>query len=103
MEEADYGVYFSRKLYNTFFFVSDYVFSHGLTEPTEEADVMKAHEKLLGSLAPIANDLSEVSFGFAAALFKKYIGDELTMTVVAKIADAPNIADLHLPFYVEIS
>jgi hypothetical protein len=83
--------------------VSDYVFSHGLTAPTEEADVTKAHQKLLGSLAPIANELSEVSFRLAAALFRKYIADEITMTVVAKIADASNISDLYLPFYVEIA
>jgi hypothetical protein len=66
-----------------------------------EIDVNTAHQKLLGDVALIANDLSELTFGFAKAALLKYIGDELTMTVVAKIADAPNIDDLRLPFYVE--
>ena len=31
----------------------------------EESDVNVAQQKLLGSLAPVANDLSEFTFGFA--------------------------------------
>jgi hypothetical protein len=100
-EEADWSIYFNRALLNTFFFVSDYVLVHGIANILNEADVNAAHHKLLGDLAPIANDLSEFTFGFAKAIFLKYIGDELTMTVVAKIGDAPNIDDLRLPFYVE--
>ena len=39
-----------------------------------------AHEKLLGDLAPVANDLSEFTFGFAKAIFQKYINrDELVI------------------------
>jgi hypothetical protein len=39
---------------------------------------------------------------FAKVIFQKYIGgEELVLTVVAKIANAPDINDLHLPFYVE--
>lgn len=63
MEELDWGVYFSRKLLNVFFFVSDYVFAHGVSSAIAEASVAEAHEKLLMSLGPIANDLSEVAYG----------------------------------------
>src|SRR6266849_3128476 len=96
-EDADWSIYFNRALLNTFFFVSDYVLVHGMANILKESDVNTAHQKLLGDLAPIANDLSELTFGFAKAIFLKYIGDELTMTLVAKIADAPNIDDLRLP------
>jgi hypothetical protein len=41
------------------------------------------------------------TFGFAAAIFRKHFGGELTATIVAKIADAPNIDDVRLPFFVE--
>jgi len=68
---------------------------------SSESDVNIAHQKLLGDLAPIANDLSEFTLGFAKAIFQKYIGEELTFTVVTKITYAPNINDLRLPFYVE--
>jgi hypothetical protein len=58
------------------------------------------HRKLLGDIAPIANDLSTFTFGFAEAIFIKYFGD-LTAALVAEIKDAPNIEDLRLPWFVE--
>ena len=101
-EEADWSVFVNRALLNTFFFVSDYVMVHAVTQALNETDVNLAHEKLLGELAPIANNLSEFTFGFAKAIFQKYIGsEELVMTVVAKFTDAPDIDNLRLPFYVE--
>jgi hypothetical protein len=82
--------------------VSDYVLVHGIAGTLNETDVNFAHQKLLGDLAPTANDLSEFTFGFAKAIFQKYINrDELVMNLVAKIADAPNIDDVLLPHYVE--
>ena len=65
-----------------------------------ETDVNEAHRKLLGDIAPIANDLSTFAFGFAEAIFIKYFGD-LTAALVAEIKDAPNIEDLRLPWFVE--
>ena len=94
-EDVDWSVFFNRALLNTFFFVSDYVLVHGIADILKESDVNVAHEKLLRDLAPIANDLSEFTFGFAKAIFQKYIGrEELVLTVVAKIADAPDIWSL---------
>jgi hypothetical protein len=101
-EEIDWSVFFNQALLNTFFFVSDYVFIHAITNALKETDVNVAHQKLLGDLAPTANDLSEFTFGFAKAIFQRYINrDELVMNVVAKIGDAPNIDDARLPHYVE--
>lgn len=64
-------------------------------------DINEAHKKLLGELAPVSNELSELTFGFAAAMFKKYLGPEMTLTVVAKLADAPNIDHVLIPYFVE--
>jgi hypothetical protein len=101
-EELDWSVLFNKALLNTFFFVSDYVLVHAMTETFKETDVNVAHEKLLRDLAPIAHDLSEFSFGFAKAIFQKYINSkELLMTIVAQITDAPNIDDVRFPYYVE--
>ena len=102
MEEADWGMYFTNKLLNVCFFVSDYVYAHGISNAVAEPDVAKAHEKLLMSLGPIANDLTSVTYGYAEAIFKKYLGNDLSMTVVAKVTSAPHINDLTLPFYVEM-
>jgi hypothetical protein len=100
-EDADWAVYFNKALLNTFFFVSDFVLVHGMANALAEADVNEAHRQLLGEMAPVANDLSEFTFGFAAAVFKRYVGNDLTMTLVAKINDAPDIDDLRYPFFVE--
>jgi hypothetical protein len=65
-----------------------------------ESDVNEAHRKLLGDIAPIANDLSTFAFGFAEAIFVKYFG-ELTATRVAELKDAANIEHLRLPWFVQ--
>jgi hypothetical protein len=37
------------------------------------------------------------------AVFKRYVGEELTMTQVAQVKDAPDIDELRFPFFVETS
>ena len=101
-EEIDWSIFFNRALLNVFFFVADFVVIHGVMDILKETDVNEAHKKLLNPLADIAADISEVTFGFAKLMFQKHINDkELVMTVVAKVANAPDIGDLRLPFYVE--
>ena len=100
-EQADWAVYFNTALLNTFFFVSDFVLVHGMANALSEADVNEAHRQLLGEMAPVANDLSEFTFGFAAAVFRRHVGAELTMTLVARLGDAPDIDDIRYPFFVE--
>jgi hypothetical protein len=78
----------------------DFVLVHGMANAMGEIDVNEAHRKLLGDIAPIANDLSTFAFGFAEAIFIKYFG-ELTATMVAEIKDAPNVEDMRLPWFVE--
>jgi hypothetical protein len=34
---------------------------------------------------------------FALAIFRRYVGEELTITVVAKVKDAPDIDKLRFP------
>ena len=99
-DDTDWCMYLNNALLNTFFFVSDFVLVHGMANAMGETDVNKAHRKLLGDIAPIANDLSTFAFGFAEAIFIKYFGD-LTAALVAEIKDAPNIEDLRLPWFVE--
>jgi hypothetical protein len=98
--DTDWCMYLNNALLNTFFFASDFVLVHGMANAMGETDVNEAHCKLLGDIAPIANDLSTFAFGFAEAIFIKYFG-ELTATLVAEIKDAPNIEDLRLPWFVE--
>jgi hypothetical protein len=100
-EAENWCIYVTPALLNTFFLVSDFVVVHGMANALNERDVNAAHRKLLGELGPVANDLSEFTFGFAAAIFRKHFAAELTATVVAKLNDAPKIDDVRLPFFVE--
>jgi hypothetical protein len=99
-DDTDWCMYLNDALLNTFFFISDFVLVHGMANAMAETDVNEAHRKLLGDIAPIANDLSTFAFGFAEAIFIKYFG-ELTATRAAEIKDPPNIGDLRLPWFVE--
>jgi hypothetical protein len=98
-DDTDWCMYLDSTLLNSFFFASDFVIVHGMTNALGEPDVNEAHRKLLGDLAPIANDLSTFAFGFAEAIFVRYFG-ELTATLVAQIEGASKIEDLRLPWFV---
>lgn len=100
--DDDWSIYFCRTLLNCFFFTSDFVIAHGMANAAGEDDLIKAHAKILRDLGPLSNELSEFTFGFAAAIFRKHVGNELTATVAAKIGDAPHIDDVRIPFYVEM-
>jgi hypothetical protein len=99
-DDTDWCMYLDNALLNTFFFASDFVIVHGMAKAMCETDVNEAHRKLLGDIAPIANDISTFAFGFAEAIFIKHFG-ELTAGMVAEIKDAPNIEQLRLPWFVE--
>jgi hypothetical protein len=51
-EQADWAVYFNTALLNTFFFVSDYVLVHGMSEALGEPDVNEAHPQAPGRNGP---------------------------------------------------
>lgn len=99
-DDTDWCAYLNNALLNSFFFASDFVLVHGMANAMNEQNVNEAHRKLLGDIAPIANDLSTFAFGFAEAIFVKYFG-ELAATRVAEIKGAANIEDLRLPWFVE--
>jgi hypothetical protein len=99
-EDADWAVYFNKALLNTFFFVSDFVLVHGMANALAETDVNEAHRQLLGEMAPVAHDLSEFTFGYALAIFRRHVGEELTMKLVAQFESTPDIDDLRFPFLV---
>ena len=64
--------------------MSDMAIAHGMAEAQGESDVVEAHRRLLPKLGPIAHQLSEFTFGFAPAVFRKYVGEEISAVVAAK-------------------
>jgi hypothetical protein len=83
-------MYLNDALLNSFFFASDFVLVHGMANAMGETDVNEAHRKLLGDIAPIANDLSTFAFGFVEAIFVKYFG-ELTALPISRICACPGL------------
>jgi hypothetical protein len=57
-DDTDWCMYLDNALLNTFFFASDFVLVHGMANAMGKTDINEAHRKLLGDIAPIANDLS---------------------------------------------
>jgi hypothetical protein len=100
--DEDWATYFTQGLLNCCFFMSDVAIAHGMAEALREKDVLEAHKRLLPKLGPIANQLSEFTFGFAAAVFKKYVGPEMSAVTAAKFENPPNMDDVALPFFVEL-
>jgi hypothetical protein len=100
-DPENWSTYLSTTLLNCFFFASDFVMAHGIMLAVKETDVIRAHKKLLFELGPIGNELSEVTYGYAAVMFRKYVGDEMILDVVAKLGDAPNIDDVLIPYFIE--
>jgi hypothetical protein len=99
--EDVWSIYMSSGLLNCFH-ASDLVIAHGIGRAVGEPDLLASHKKLLNALGPISNELSELIFGFMAAIFRKYVGDEMDATIVAKFNDIPNVSELRLPFFVEM-
>ncbi len=102
VSDEEWAIYVSLGLMNCFFFMSDMVIAHSMAEALGFKDVNEAHRVLLPKLAPVANQLSEFMFGFSAAVIRKYAGDEMDLTVVAKFEEAPRIDDVKLPFFMEL-
>lgn len=102
VSDEEWAIYVSLGLMNCFFFMSDMVIAHSMTEALGFKDVNEAHRVLLPKLGPVANQLSEFMYAFSAAMFRKYVGDEMSLTVVAKFEDAPRIDDVKLPFFMEM-
>lgn len=101
--DDEWAIYFTQGLLNCCFFMSDMAIAHGMAEALCEKDILDAHKRLLPKLGPIANQLSEFTFGFAAAVFRKHVGEEMTAIVAARFHDAPTMDDVTLPFFVELN
>jgi hypothetical protein len=100
--DDEWAIYLSHGLMNCFFFMSDMVIAHGMTEALGHTDINEAHRILLPKLGPVANQLSDFTYGFAAVIFRKYVGDEMPLTIVSKLEDAPHVDEMRLPFFMEM-
>jgi hypothetical protein len=99
-DEADWNWYLSTKSLNTFYLASDLVIAHGMMNAIDETDIVVALKKIMGDLQPVADSLSEFAEAFTEAVLVKYF-DDIEGKICLRIANAPNVTDVLLPFYIE--
>ena len=100
--DNDWNWFFSLSHYNSFFFMSDIVFMHGMLHAVGENNLIAAQEKIMAEIKKVSDDMLHFLMALAAAFWKEYFGDEIVSDKVIKITDARNVFDVWIPFFVEI-
>jgi hypothetical protein len=95
-------LYFSTHGFNSLFLISDLVFIQGIADKSGEPDLQEAQKKLLGEVSTASINLIEFARAFAAAAWLKHFGREMLAKDVVTVAEAPNVDDVWLPFFVEM-
>ena len=102
-ELDDYwNLYFSQHGFNSLFFLSDLIFVHGIGKKANGTDLEEAQRKLMGEMSAAASNLIEFAKAFMAAAWMKHFGAEMVARDIVLVADAPNIDEVWLPFFVEV-
>jgi len=100
--DNDWNWFFSISGYNSFFFISDIVFMHGLLNAVGETDIIVAHQKIMSEVRQVSENMMQFLMALTAAFWQKHFGQEMTGEVVANIVDSPGVFDVWIPFFVEI-
>jgi hypothetical protein len=96
------NLYFSRHGFNSLFLISDLVFMQGIAHKLGEYDLHEAQKKLMGEVSTASINLIEFARAFAAAAWRKHFGWEMLAKDMVTVADAPNVDNVWLPFFVEM-
>jgi hypothetical protein len=98
-----WNLYFSHHGFNSSFFLSDLIYAHGIRQKVKAADLEDAQRRLMGEIAAASMNLIEFAKAYVAAAWLRHVGAEMLARDKVTIDDAPNIDELWLPFYVEVS
>jgi hypothetical protein len=93
--------YFSDALMNSFFFASDLVILHGMTNATGEPDLIQAHIKVMDEVRLNREPMLEFILAFIGALWKHRFGLEMDVVELLPILDAARWDSIWIPFYAE--
>ena len=100
--DNDWNWWFSPYTMNTFYFMSDVVFLHGLLQAVGETDLMAGYHKVMAEVQTVSQQMTAFIYALTSALLAKYFAPELIAQVHSKIDNAPSIMDIWIPFFVEI-
>jgi hypothetical protein len=98
-----WSLYFSDHGFNSLFFLSDLIYAHGIGLQARGGDLEEAHRKLMDEMSTASINIIEFAKAFFAAAWRKNFGAEFLAKDVVTISDAPNLDELWLPFFVEVS
>jgi hypothetical protein len=97
---SDWNWYFSSALYNSFYYASEIVLLHAISNAIGETDLIKAHERIMLEFKQVSEPMIYLIFAINEAILMKHLG--AAAETVAIITDAPGVFDVGLPFYVEV-
>jgi hypothetical protein len=76
------------------------VISAGILRVTGESDTTQAFQKVMGLMTPVSNDMIDFFLFLMRAIVTRHLGeDALKPYDVTKIASAPNLYKVAIPFF----
>jgi len=100
--DGDWNWWFSPYTMNTFYFMSDVVFLHGLLQTVGETDLLVGYQKVMTEVQAVSQQMTTFIYALTEALLAKHFAPELVAQIHSKIDNAPSIMDVWIPFFVEI-
>lgn len=103
-EELDneWNWYLSESLFNSLYLPCDFVILHGILKSVNATNLRDAQKKLMGEVRKVADLMNEFIPAFLSAVWRKHFGEELPAEV-HKVDGAPNVWEVSIPFFVEMS
>ena len=76
---------------------------HGILNAVGETDLVKAQDKIMAEVQQVSGDMTQFIMAMTAAVWQEHFGPEIHEEARTTIADAPDVLDVWMPFFVEIS
>jgi hypothetical protein len=100
--DEEWNWFFSQSNFNSLYAVSDIVIVSGIMREIGEPNAALAQERLMAEVQTAMNEMATLIMALTAAIWRKHFGDELEAEMCGNIADAPNLYEFALPFFVEV-
>jgi hypothetical protein len=100
--DEQWNLYFAQHGFNSLFYLSEIVISHGIFAVVGETDWREGQERIMAEVISAANNVNEFAKAFTKAVWLKHFGDEMIADKVFEIHDAPPADQVEIPFFVEM-
>ena len=96
-------LYASEHGFNSLFMFSESIYIYGIIELSDSNDLAGAQHQLMKELSVASINTIEFARSLFAAIWVRNFGNEIEAQEVIEICDAPDAANVPLPFFVKIS